>query len=77
MGRHSGVLGGLLLAVLVAAVVLYIDFVKDLLRGVLRSADWWLRVQKVVQAHPLLFAGLLLVLIAVMMCAVWEMRRLW
>jgi len=77
MGRHSGVLGGLLLAVLVAAILLYIDFVKDLLRGVLRTADWWLRVQKVVQTHPLLFAGLLLMLIVMMMCAVWEMRRLW
>jgi len=75
MGRHSSFLGGLLLAVLMAAMMLYIDFVRDLLRGVLRSADWWLRIQKVVMAHPLLFAGLLFMLIAVMMCAVWEASK--
>jgi len=75
MGRHSGVLGGFLLAVLVAVMVLYIDFLKELIRSVLKTSSWWTQIQKVVQSHPWLFAGLLLMMVLALTCTIWEARK--
>jgi len=55
--------------------VLYIDFVKELFRNVLKTSGWWVKAQQIVMANPLLFACLLFVMIVVLTCAVWEARR--